>query len=188
MKRSRAYLLLAGVGLIGVFGLAGCPDNPYDYKTWTKKLGDQHDGERAVTELENLCNPDAIPALGAAWKDQGKPVRLLQVLISLSRPLTPAEAAEKFCTDYEKGRDASWDKSLPFLKQAIDEVDESNPRSVESAQKAAGALGEAKLADGLDSLIGITQKPATKKLIVAQVDAIRSIGLHDTEKPSPSVP
>ncbi len=184
MKRSRAYLLLAGVGLIGVFGLTGCPDNPYDYKTWTKKLGDQHDSERAVTELENLGNPDAIPALGAAWIDQGKPVRLLQVLISLSRPLTPAEAKEKFFTDYEeKGREASWDKSLPFLKQAIDEVDKDNPRSVESAQKAAGALGEAKLPEGLDSLIGLSQKELSKKLIVAQIDAIKSIGQFDTEKP-----
>ena len=47
-------------------------------------------------------------------------------------------------TDYETtGRPASWDKALPFLTKALTEVDEANPRSVDSAQKAADALGEA---------------------------------------------
>lgn len=163
--------------LAGLVLAAGCSSNPYDYETWTKKLGDQKEAERAVTELEQLGNPNAIPALGKAWADQGKPVRLLQVIISLARPLTPKEAEEKFFTDYqESGRPASWDKALPFLQQAIDEIDENNPRSVESAQKAAGALGEAKLADGLDALIKLSQKEIKKKWITAQIDAVRSIG------------
>ena len=39
-------------------------------------------------------------------------------------------------TDYEKtGRPASWDKAEPFLQKALTEVDEANPRSVDSAQK-----------------------------------------------------
>src|SRR5687767_12118097 len=92
-------IVMAAVGLLG---LTGCPDNQYDYKTWTKKLDDPRDGERAVTELEQLGNPGAIPALGEAWKSQGKPVRLLQVIITLARPLTPEEAKAKFVTDYEK--------------------------------------------------------------------------------------
>ena len=57
--------------------------------TWTKKLDDPREAERAVTELEQLGDPSAIPALGKAWSDQGKPVRLLQVIIALARPLTP---------------------------------------------------------------------------------------------------
>ncbi|HEY0483509.1 MAG TPA: hypothetical protein VGD37_38590 [Kofleriaceae bacterium] len=165
--------------VVGLAVLAGCPDDPYKAETWTKKLGDQREAERAVTELEQLGNPGAIPALGNAWIDQGKPVRLLQVIISLARPLTPQEAKDKFFTDYEAtGRPASWNQALPFLKKALSEVDEANPRSVESATKAADALGESRLAEGLDALIELAQKPVTKKLITAQVASIRAIGKY----------
>jgi hypothetical protein len=169
-------------GLVVLAGLAGCPDDPLKAETWTKKLGDPRESESAVTELEHLGNPSAIDKLGAAWVDQGKPVRLLQVIISLARPLTPEQAAKDFVTDYEtSGRPASWDRALPFLKRALSEVDEANPRSVDSAGKAADALGEAKIPDGLDALIELAQKPVTKKLIAAQVSAIRAIGKYSEE-------
>lgn len=175
---------LAFVMLVGLVSLAGCPDNPYSASTWTKKLGDPAESERAVTELEQLGDPAAIPALGQAWSDQGKPVRLLQVIIGLARPLTPAEAEAKFVTDYAKtGRKASWDKALPFLTRALLEVDEANPRSVDSASKAADALGESQLPEGLDALIDIASKAPSKKLISAQVAAVRAIGKYSTEKP-----
>jgi hypothetical protein len=169
--------------LAGLVCLAGCPDNPYKASTWTKKLGDPREAERAVTELEQLGDPSAIAALGEAWVEQGKPVRLLQVIISLARALTPEEAKAKFVTDYEKsGREANWDKALPFLTKALTEVDEANPRSVDSAAKAADALGESKLEGGLDALIDVASKPVTKKLITAQVGAIRAIGKYENEK------
>ena len=175
--------LLPGVLLAGLCAglLAGCPDNPYKASTWTKKLDDPRQEEQAVTELEHLGDPSAIPALGEAWESQGKPIRLLQVMISLARPLTPQEADKTNMTDYVKtGRPASWDKALPYLTKAIDEVDEANPRSTEGAQKAADALGEAQ--QGLDSLIGIAQKPTSKKLVEAQISAIRAIGDFQGEK------
>ena len=34
---------LAIMALVGLAGLTGCPSDQYDYKTWTKKLGDSHD-------------------------------------------------------------------------------------------------------------------------------------------------
>ena len=180
MQKRFALLLLAGV--FGV-GLTGCPDNPYSAKTWTKKLGDPRESERAVTELEQLGDPSAIQPLGEAWADQGKPVRMLQVIISLARPLTPEEAKAKFATDYEtSGRPDNWAVALPYLKRALTEVDEANPRSVDSATKAADALGEAKLADGLDALVDIASKPVTKKLIAAQIAAIRAIGKFEGDK------
>ncbi|HEY0253581.1 MAG TPA: hypothetical protein VGC41_18740, partial [Kofleriaceae bacterium] len=124
-----------------------------------------------------------IDDLGQAWVEQGKPVRLLQVIISLARPLTKEQAAKTFMTDYvETGRPANWDKALPYLQKALTEVDEANPRSVDSAQKAADALGEAKLDGGLDALIDIANKNVTKKLISAQVSAIRAIGKFDGSK------
>ncbi len=171
------------LGLAIFAGLTGCPDDPYKAGTWTKKLGDPREAERAVTELEQLGDPSAIEALGNAWVDQGKPVRLLQVIISLARPLTPEEAKAKFFTDYEAtGRQASWDKAVPFLKRALTEVDEANPRSVDSATKAADALGESQLADGIDPLIEIADKPVSKKLISAQIAAIRAMGKYTEEK------
>jgi hypothetical protein len=180
----RFSLLPYLAGLAVLAGLAGCPDNPYKAETWTKKLGDPRDSERAVTELEQLGDPGAIDQLGHAWLDQGKPVRLLQVIISLARPLTPKEAADKYVTDYvATGRPASWDQALPFLKEALAKVDEANPRSVDSATKAADALGESRLPDGLDALIELAQKPVTKKLIAAQVAAIRAIGKYTEERP-----
>jgi len=179
MTRLLALVMLAGLAM----SLTGCPDNPYSAKTWTKKLGDPQESERAVTELEQLGDPSAIPALGEAWSDQGKPVRLLQVIIGLARELTPEEAKAKFATDYEKtGRKSSWDKALPFLTRALTEVDEANPRSVDSASKAADALGESRLPEGLDALIDLANKPITKKLISAQIGAIRAIGKYETDK------
>ena len=179
--------LVSSILLVGLLvGVAGCPDNPYSYKTWTKKLSDPKEGERAVTQLEQLGNPDAIDALGQAWADQGKPARMLQVIISLARPLTPEQAKATYMTDYEKtGRPENWAKALPFLVKAVSEVDEANPRSVESAQKAADALGEAadKVGDGgLDALVELAQKPVTKKLIAAQVSAVRAIGKYNQQK------
>lgn len=179
----KGSILVAALGVAMLVGLTGCPDNPYKASTWTKQLDDPREAERAVTQLEQLGDPSAIPALGNAWANQGKPVRLLQVIISLARPLTPQEAKETFMTDYEKtGRPASWNLAEPFLIKALVEVDEANPRSVDSAQKAADALGDSQLPSGLDALIEIAQKPVTKKLIAAQVAAIRAIGKYSDDK------
>jgi hypothetical protein len=164
-------------------GLTGCPDDPYQAETWTKKLGDQREAERAVTEIDQLGDPSAIDKLGNAWIDQGKPVRMLEVIIALARPLTPEEAKAKFVTDYEAaGRPANWDKALPFLKRALTEVDEANNSSVDGASKAAEALGEARLPDALDALIELAHKPVTKKLFRAQVAALRAIGKYGDER------
>lgn len=179
MRRILSSALLAGFLF---FGATGCPDNPYKASSWTKKLGGR-EHERALQELEQLGDPSGIPEIGAEWDRQGKPVRDLQVIISLARPLTPAEAKAKFVTDYEEsGRPASWDAALPFLTKALQEVDEANSRSVDSATKAADALGEAKLGAGLDALVEIANKNPSKKLFQAQIAAIRALGKFDTEK------
>ncbi|HUJ61631.1 MAG TPA: hypothetical protein VLX92_24170 [Kofleriaceae bacterium] len=163
--------------------LAGCPDNPYKASTWTKKLDDSHEIEHAVTQLEQLGDPSAIPALGEAWKKNGRPVRLLQVIIELARPLTPEQAKATYMTDYEStGRPASWAAAMPYLELAIQEVDEANPRSVDSAQKAADAMGDAQISESLDALVELGSKQPSKKLIAAQISAIRAIGKFDNDK------
>ncbi len=189
---------LAFIALVGLAGLTGCPADEFDYRTWTKKLDDQNEAERAVQKLQELGQPGAIPALGAAWADQGKPVRFLQVIIDLARPMTPEEAkdncslepnparAKGTCIpEFEKtGRKASWDAALPYLKKALLEVDENNPRSVDSASKAADALGDAKLAAGLEALVEFAHRPTSKKVVSSQVVAIKAIGRYDNEKPT----
>ncbi len=173
MKR----LLLASL-LLASPALIGCrPDNPYKASTWTKQLDDTKAIERATAWLENLGDPSAIPALGVAWEKQAHPVRLLQVMINLSRPLTPAQAEAQNMTDFAKtGRVGSWKLTMPFLIKAVNEVDEANQRSVDSAAKAADAIGESGLDEGLDALIEFSQRTPSKKLLISQVGAVRSIG------------
>src|SRR5687767_6448011 len=163
-RRLGSFFIVVGM----LVGVSGCTDNPYDSSTWTKKLGSR-EHERALQELEQLGDPDAIPAIGEAWEEGGKPVRDLQVIISLARPLTPAEAKAKFVTDFEaEGRKPSWDSAMPFLTKALTGVDESNTRSVDAATKAAEAIGESKVSPGLDALIDVAvDKPSTKKLFPA---------------------
>lgn len=177
-----------GVVLSGALGLslAGCPDSEFKASTWTKKLDDQKDAERAVDKLEQLGDPSAIDALGKAWEAQGKPVRFLQVLISLARPLTAKQAADAFLTDYAEGRQEHWNDALPYLQKAVSEIDENNPRSVDSAQKAADALGEAKLTAALPQLIDLANKERKKKYIAAQISAVRAIGKMDNDKSTAS--
>jgi len=78
---------------------AAAAEPPVDGETarWVAKLGDPRESERAVQKLEELGDPRAIPALGRAWSEQGRPVRLLQVIISLAKPLTKhREVVQKF--------------------------------------------------------------------------------------------
>jgi len=151
------------------------PPAPSAASRWIAKLGEPSEIDRAITEIEQLGDPGAIEVLGELWLAQGRSPRTLQVLISLARPLTPAEATDRFFPDYAAtGRPASWAQALPFLRRALLEVDEANPHSVDSAVKAAEALGEARL--GLDALAALAARPVTKQLIAAQVGALRALG------------
>ncbi len=144
---------------------------------WIAKLDDPREAERAVTELEQLGDPAAIEPLGRHWTDTGRPVRVLQVMIALARPLTPDEAKNQFVTGYEtSGRPASWDRLLPFLRAAIASIDMESPRSVDSATKAAQAVEEARLAPAVAELSELASQPPNKKWLVAQIQAIRALG------------
>jgi hypothetical protein len=156
--------------------LSGCPDNPYAPETWAKKLDDPREMDTAVDKLENLGNPKGIQPLGEAWLKQARPSRILQVIIELARPLSKEEADKRFLSDFPDGRPASWDAALPYLKKALEDADETNPRSVDSAVKAADAIGDAGLEEGLDTLIEFAGRPATKKMIQAQIAAVRALG------------
>jgi HEAT repeats len=182
---STAALAVTSFGLL--VGLSGCPDNPYSVDTWIDKLDDSHEVERAVTEIEHLGDPKAIPALGKAWENQGCPQRILQVMIDLSRPLTPEEADKASLVDLAKeGRKASWDKAQPFLAEAIRPVDpnqpakcgldDTSPRSMENAGKAADALGDAQNDQALQALVdGLGQKYGPKAQAV-KLSVILALG------------
>jgi hypothetical protein len=177
-----AVLLACG---LSTATLTGCPDDPFDPKTWTKKLSSPKEVERAVTELERLGESSAIPALGKAWEKQGRPERILQVIIDLSKPLTEQQAKDQYKNN-GKARPAAWDRSLPILVKAIDEVDPANPRSVESARLAAEALGQAKLEEALEPLVRAATESGAKPV---RGQAILSLGALATPRrcrPSPT--
>lgn len=147
---------------------------------WIARLDNPREAARAVDELEQLGDPTAIEALGRHWAATGRPVRVLRVMIVLARP-------------------ASWDRVLPFLRTAIATVDPTNPRTVDSAQIAADAIGEARLVAGLAELADLVTRPPEKKLIAAQIAAIRAIGALESaegtkvllaliERPAPAHP
>lgn len=60
--------------------------------------------------------------------------------------------------------------------QAIAAVDRDNPRSVEAAVRAADALGEKKPPGAVDVLGALAERPADKRLLTAEVAAIRALG------------
>ena len=179
--RHLSAALLSGALALGA---GGCPKDEFDANTHIPKLGAGEKGEQAVTSLERLGDPKAIPALGKAWDKQGRPERLLRVIINLAAPLTPAQTSNgaeyqytKFgcttagCTG--KARPASWDLALPILRQAVEEVDKDNPRSVESARLAAEALGDSKLDGALEILVEAANRAPAP---VLRRQAILSLG------------
>ena len=175
MTLQRKLLLVCFAGAAAL-SLPGCPEDQFAASTWTKKLDDTKEVENAVTALERLGDPSAIPALGKAWEKQGRPERILRVIIDLAKPLTKEQAKADY-KNYKNGdyqaREASWDKALPFLIKAIEEVDGANPRSVESARLAAEALGDSKIDAALEAL-----KTAANNASVRQLrgQAILSLG------------
>ena len=184
-SRLSAGLLSVVVGLSSLGALTtltGCPENPYAADTWIKKLDDQHESERAVTELEHLGDPKAIPALATAWEHQGKPVRLLQVVIDLAKPLTKEEAAAKFYTGLPNGRPSSWAKAMPMLQKALAEIDTLNPRSLDSAIKAADALGDAQTPEGMDALITVMNSKMDPKGQRVRLAAVLALGKYKDPK------
>ena len=158
-------------------GSGSAAADPMSVQTWIPQLKEPRKAERALQMIEQLGDPAAIQSLAEAWIDLGMPVRIVDVVVALARPLTPEEAKREFFVDYEtNGRPASWDKALPFLTRVIADVDSGNERSIESATKAAEALGEASLPAGLEALLGAVAKASTPKLMSLQVAAIRALG------------
>lgn len=147
--------------------------SPDDPRHWTAQLGDPREAEHALDELEQLGDPSAIPAIGAATA--GDPLRRLRVIVALARPLSPAEAHAQLLERYAAaGRPASWAAARPFLERAVAAIDEADPRSIDAARVAADALGEAGIA--ADALVALAQRPVSKRAIVAEIAAIRALG------------
>jgi hypothetical protein len=158
-----------------VAGDAAAKRGQYDHQHWVEKLASDHD--RAVTELEMLGNPAAIPALVAAWHDEGRPIRSLEVIIKLARPLTPDQAKASFVTEYERtGRKASWEAALPALLEAIEALDPKNPRTIDSAERAVAALGESGLPAAHAPLLALVKQPALPALMPVKAAAVGALG------------
>ncbi len=96
-----------------------------------------------------------------------------------SAPATVVEKRQQ--VDLEAVREAidsakasgSWDAALPLLTRAATEVTDDDVRSVDAAMRAAEALGEAHA--GLDALASLANRYTTKKIVTAQIAAIRAL-------------
>ncbi|MCE9572796.1 MAG: HEAT repeat domain-containing protein [Deltaproteobacteria bacterium] len=185
----RRLTCTALLGAMLLSSVTGCQSNPYSADTWIDKLDDAADAERAVTELEHLGDPKAIPALGKAWENGGCTQRLFQVMIDLARPLTPAEADKGNFVDLATtGRKASWDAVMPFLTETLRTsdakclFDEASPRSIENAGKAADALGDSQTEAGLQALIDALGQPYGPKGQVVRLSVILALGKYKDPK------
>jgi len=172
MERRLHALAGALAGALLMF-LTGCPKDPYDCETWTDKLDDKQEIERAITELGRLKCPESIDDLGEAWKANNYPARILRVIIDVAdqrdmgtvneanlkidpkvrEKLSPEKLAELVEAEkkrtygpyYTKG--PFWPAAIPYLDKAVKNFidDNNNPRTIENATSAVDALGRARL-------------------------------------------
>ncbi len=124
---------------------------------WVRELDNPQASERAISELELAGDATAIEPLGRLWVAQDRPPRVMQVIIVIAKR-------------------AGWDRALPYLTKAIADVDEAQPRTVDSAVKAADAIGDAQLAAAAPALITLVKRAPTKRSFVVQIAAIRALG------------
>ncbi|HUJ59604.1 MAG TPA: hypothetical protein VLX92_13960, partial [Kofleriaceae bacterium] len=161
MRRALALALVVACGAPpasaphNAVGPAPPPPPPSPTAPWLAQLDDPRAQDRALDELARLGDPSAIAPIGEAWLRDGRPLRMLEVMIGLAQP-------------------RAWDRALPYLARAVRELDADDPRSVDAAIKAADALGEARL--GLDALAEAAQRASDKRTISAQIAAIRALG------------
>jgi hypothetical protein len=188
MKARRTHALAGALAGALLLFLTGCPKDPYDCDTWTDKLDDKQEIERAITELGRLKCPEAIDDLGGAWKANNYPARILRVIIDIAdqrdmgtvtekdlkvdpkvkeklsekeiADLVEAEKKRTYGPNYKKG--PFWKDAIPFLVKAVDNFldDNNNPRTIENATSAVDALGRAKQF-GADVPVDVIVRAAT---------------------------
>ncbi|HUH03905.1 MAG TPA: hypothetical protein VML75_18040, partial [Kofleriaceae bacterium] len=132
-KPARAGLCAAIA--LSMVALTGCPDDPYDADTWTKKLDDKAEIERAINELGRLKDPKSIKPLGDAWRRNNHPARILRVVVDIadqwdrdtleasdakykgSTELFEADQKRTYGPYYKKG--PYWQDAIPYLEEAV---------------------------------------------------------------------
>jgi hypothetical protein len=199
MNRARGFssAAAAAIAVFGTLALHGCSKDELSADKWTSQLDDKETEDNALQQLERLGSPSAIPELGKHWEKAGCTTRYMQLMIDLSRPLTPAEAdAGNFIDpDVQKnGRPPSWDKSLPFLDEALKpapppspdsppncNLDESSTRTVENASKAADALGQAQTPDAMNILVTALGQKYTAKTQSVRLAVIIALGKYKSD-------
>lgn len=160
--------------LVSLSMLTGCPKDPYDAQTWIDKLDDRGSVERAITELSRLKDPKSIEPLGKTWRKHNRPSRILRVIIDIAGqhdkgtvpkddPDYEYKAKSKYGAFYKNG--PYWDKAIPFLEDATNEFinDELKQQAIENAVLAIDALGRAKDANTVETLIKVANKKMPKK-------------------------
>ena len=162
------------VTLLAVVLVAGCPSDPYDPSTWIAKLEHPHEAAEALQKLQQLKDPRAIPELGAFWQDRRHPSKVLRIIISLARVV-------------KDGHGPSWEPAVPFLIEALANLDVGDPASREDAQTAAEALGESGTAGVTSGAIvealvtaATLKEPRNSPVQRVRIAAAKALGAHGT--------
>ncbi len=175
--------LVAAV-LVGLFAvvLTGCPSDPYDPQTWIEKLesGDGSEAQEGFQKLLQLKNPAGIEALGKFWQKHNYPSRVLRGLITLASLEKPLDVAGN------ELEGPNWGPAVPYLREAVDNLDIADQASIEDASTAAEALGEAaesglKDAETITALVNMAKKKMPKlspgqRARIAAVSALGKFG------------
>jgi hypothetical protein len=103
-------------------------------------------------------------------------MKLAIVLVAACGSSSPPVVAPTNTTGPAKPPPAASTRDDDENLRAVRELDEANPRSVDKAQKAAEALGDAGNPRAIDALAALAARPPSKKLIAAEVAAIRALG------------
>jgi hypothetical protein len=150
-----------------------------DPNTWIRRLENPERTEEAITMLERLRCPSAIPALGRAWEHHNRWSKVLRVIIRLADQAEMVQGAEGYPNPScpEAGQGPYWAHATPFLIEALSEFDATDQRGVEDAAVAAEALGTSGAPEAIDALISAATTP--EKLRIGQmvrIAAIRALG------------
>jgi hypothetical protein len=143
----------------------GCEKDPHDAQTWIDKLDDPREVDEAIRNLERLKDPKAIKPLGELWRKLNRPSKVLRVIGAIAQH---ADAGGK----------PHYQDAIPIFKEAIENFDPADERSIDDARFACDLIGKAGDASAVDLLIKTAQKPMPRLSPANQVRiaAVKALG------------
>jgi hypothetical protein len=143
----------------------GCEKDPNDAQTWIDKLDDPREVDDAVRNLERLKDPKAIKPLGGLWRKMNRPSKVLRVMGAIASH------------EDDKGK-PHYPEAVEFFKEAIENFDPADERSIDDARFSCDLLGRAGDPSAVDVLIKAAQKamPRLSPANQVRIAAVKALG------------